>query len=403
MSFRPPKGTDDLISPRSAGWQAVLASWEDWTRRYGYPLVMTPMFEATDLFERGVGDTTEVVTKQMYTFEDGGGRSLTLRPEGTAPVVRAYLDSGGQGAWKGAYAGPFFRYERPQAGRRRQFFQVGIEYLDVTSPEADAEVIEVGWRFLSDAGVPGLTLLINSLGDPECRPRYVEALRSHLKDRADQLSSDSQRLIDRNPLRVLDSKVDRAVVGEPPKMIDYLCDACASHYESVRSQLDALEVPYKQDDRLVRGLDYYTRTTFEWIGGELNTAQNAVGGGGRYDGLAEMIGGRALPGVGFALGLDRIMLSLGDPEVGHLDAYLVSETGAEEALIVASRLRAAGVAVDFDTEGRSVKAQFKSARKLQAPVILVWKGDGLDVDIQTDDGRQTLPLEEVAEWFTDQV
>ena len=403
MSFRPPKGTDDLISPRSAGWQAVLASWEDWTRRYGYPLVMTPMFEATDLFERGVGDTTEVVTKQMYTFEDGGGRSLTLRPEGTAPVVRAYLDSGGQGAWKGAYAGPFFRYERPQAGRRRQFFQVGIEYLDVTSPEADAEVIEVGWRFLSDAGVPGLTLLINSLGDPECRPRYVEALRSHLKDRADQLSSDSQRLIDRNPLRVLDSKVDRAVVGEPPKMIDYLCDACASHYESVRSQLDALEVPYKQDDRLVRGLDYYTRTTFEWIGGELNTAQNAVGGGGRYDGLAEMIGGRALPGVGFALGLDRVMLSLGDPEVGHLDAYLVSETGAEEALIVASRLRAAGVAVDFDTEGRSVKAQFKSARKLQAPVILVWKGDGLDVDIQTDDGRQTLPLEEVAEWFTDQV
>ncbi len=403
MSFRPPKGTDDLIAPRSAGWQVVLATWEDWTRRYGYPLVMTPMFEATDLFERGVGDTTEVVTKQMYTFEDGGGRSLTLRPEGTAPVVRAYLDSGGQGAWKGAYAGPFFRYERPQAGRRRQFFQVGIEYLDVTSPEADAEVIEVGWRFLSDAGVPGLTLLINSLGDPECRPRYVEALRSHLKDRADQLSSDSQRLIDRNPLRVLDSKVDRAAVGEPPKMIDYLCDACASHYESVRSQLDALEVSYKQDDRLVRGLDYYTRTTFEWIGGELNTAQNAVGGGGRYDGLAEMIGGRALPGVGFALGLDRIMLSLGDPEVGHLDAYLVSETGAEEALIVASRLRAAGVAVDFDTEGRSVKAQFKSARKLQAPVILVWKGDGLDVDIQTDDGRQTLPLEEVAEWFTDQV
>ena len=277
-----------------------------------------------------------------------------------------------------------------------------MEYLDVESPESDAEVIELGWRFLSDVGVPGLKLLINSLGDGQCRPAYVEALRAHLRDRADELSDDSRALIDRNPLRVLDSKADRAVVGDPPKTVDYLCDDCSRHYEAVQSRLEVLSVPYSQDDRLVRGLDYYSRTTYEWIGGELESAQNAVGGGGRYDGLAEMIGGRATPGVGFALGLDRIMLSVGAPEIGHLDAYLVSETGSDAGLAVASALRQAGVKVDFDTEGRSVKAQFKSARRLEAPVILVWKGDGLEVDIQHDDGRLSLPLEEVPGWFTDQ-
>ena len=402
MSFQPPKGTDDLSAPRSQAWREALTQWDDWSGRYGYPLVMTPVFESTDLFERGVGDTTDVVTKQMYTFTDRGGRSLTLRPEGTAAVVRAYLNSGQQGAWKGAYAGPNFRYERPQAGRRRQFFQVGVEYLDVEAPQADAEVVELGHRYLSAVGVPGLTLTINSLGDPTCRPVYVNVLKSYLKGLESDLSDDSRALIDRNPLRVLDSKKDREAIGEPPRMLDHLCSECADHYETVLKVLDDLGIPYTQDDRLVRGLDYYTRTAFEWVAGDLETAQNAVGGGGRYDGLAESIGGRATPGVGFALGLDRIMLATGDPELNHLDAYLVSEVGPSSALAASSRLRDEGLRVDCDTEGRSVKAQFRSARRIGVPVILVWKGEDQHVDIQTEKGRTELPLQEVVRWFTEQ-
>ena len=402
MSFQPPKGTDDLSSPQSQAWREALSQWDDWSGRYGYSLVMTPLFESTDLFERGVGDTTDVVTKQMYTFTDRGGRSITLRPEGTAGVVRAYLNSGSQGAWKGAYAGPYFRYERPQGGRRRQFFQLGVEYLDVAAPQADAEVVELGHRYLSAVGVPGLTLMINSLGDPTCRPGYAEALRSHLKDRQDDLTDDSRALIDSNPMRVLDSKKDRDVIGEPPRMLDHLCAACSEHYETVLKILDDLGVSYTQDDRLVRGLDYYTRTAFEWVGGDLSTAQNAVGGGGRYDGLAESIGGRPTPGVGFALGLDRIMLSVGNPEIVHLDAYLVSEVGSTSGLAAVSKLREDGLRVDCDTEGRSVKAQFRSARRIGVPVILVWKGEGHPVDIQTEDGRAEVSLEEVARWFTEQ-
>jgi histidyl-tRNA synthetase len=360
---------------------------------------MTPVMEATELFERGVGDTTEVVTKQMYTFEDQGGRSVTLRPEGTAGIVRAYLNAGLQGAWKGAYSGPYFRYERPQAGRRRQFWQVGIEFLDVEKPAADAEVIELGYRYLRAVGVPELELLINSLGDAACRPQYVETLRAYLRSKEPELSPDSAALIDRNPLRALDSKVDKPLLGDAPRMLDHLCDACAAHYAAVKASLDDLCIAYTQDDTLVRGLDYYTRTAFEYIGRGLDMAQNAVGGGGRYDGLAESLGGRRVPGVGFALGMDRIMLSIGDGDRPYLDAYLVSETGPEEAITVASRLRDEGIAVDFDTEGRSVKAQFRSARRVGAPVILVWKGDGHPVDIQTEDGRNEAPLEEVSSWL----
>lgn len=399
MSFQPPKGTDDVLAPESQRWRRALRLWDEWSESYGYPLVLTPIFESTDLFERGVGDTTEVVSKQMYTFTDRGGRTVSLRPEGTAGVVRAFLDSGRQGAWKGAYSGPFFRYERPQAGRRRQFWQVGVEYMDVESPEADAEVVELGYRYLTAVGVPDLELAINSLGDPKCRPRYVEALRSYLRDRSELLTPDSVELIDKNPLRVLDSKVDGPELADHPRMADHLCAECSEHYSRVRSLLDDLGIPFVEDDGLVRGLDYYTRTTFEYIGRALDAAQNAVGGGGRYDGLAEAIGGRRAPGVGFALGVDRIMLSISGDDDTHLDAYLVSEKGPGEALRVASALRGEGLAVDFDTEGRSVKAQFRTAAKLNAPVILVWKGEGQPVDIQTRDERTHRPLEEVSNWF----
>ena len=399
MSFQPPKGTDDIIAPASQAWREALRSWETWSERYGYPLISLPIFESTDLFERGVGETTEVVTKQMYTFTDQGGRSVTLRPEGTAGVVRAYLNAGHQGVWKGAYSGPFFRYERPQAGRRRQFWQVGVEYLDSSSPLADTEVVELGYRFITSLGLDEVDLLINSIGDPICRPKYVETLRSFLRDKVSQLSEDSVNLIDRNPLRVLDSKVDRAVLGDAPRIVDHLCDDCAVHYKAVKDGLAGLGIPYTEDPNLVRGLDYYTRTAFEYVATGLDAAQNAVGGGGRYDGLAEVLGGSPTPGVGFALGIDRIMLALGEPERPYLDAYLVSESGPEEALRVASQLRREGIRVDLDTEGRSVKAQFRSARRLEVPVILVWKGDGHLVDVQTENERAELPLQEVSNWF----
>ena len=399
MSFQPPKGTDDVLAPESQAWRETLRLWEDWSERYGYPLISLPIFESTDLFERGVGETTEVVTKQMYTFTDRGDRSVTLRPEGTAGAVRAYLNSGHQGVWKGAYSGPFFRYERPQAGRRRQFWQVGVEYLGTPSAVADIEVIELGYRFIASTGLGEVALLLNSIGDPQCRPAYVEALRSYLRSIQTRLSSESVELIERNPLRVLDSKVDGPALVDAPRTLDHLCEDCAEHFDAVKRGLETLGIPYEEDANLVRGLDYYTRTAFEYVATGLDTAQNAVGGGGRYDGLAEAIGGRATPGVGFALGIDRIMLALGDPHRPYLDAYLVSETGPEEAVEVASQLRSDGLRVDFDAEGRSVKAQFRTAGRLEVPVVLVWKGRGLPVDVQTEDERAHLQLEEVSNWF----
>jgi histidyl-tRNA synthetase len=400
MSFQPPKGTDDIIAPESQAWRETLRIWDDISERYGYPLVGLPVFESTELFERGVGDTTEVVTKQMYTFTDQGGRSVTLRPEGTAGAVRAYLNSGQQGVWKGAYSGPFFRYERPQAGRRRQFWQVGVELIGTASPVADVEVVELGYRFITATGLDQVLLLLNSIGDPQCRPTYVEALRRYLRARESELSPESVSLIDRNPLRVLDSKADADKLDDAPKTIDHLCSDCTQHFAAVKRGLDTLGVPYQEDPSLVRGLDYYTRTAFEYIATGLDAAQNAVGGGGRYDGLAEAIGGRSTPGVGFALGIDRILLALGNPERAYLDAYLISETGPEDALVAVSRLRSDGLRVDFDVEGRSVKAQFRTAGRIEAPVVLVWKGEGRPVDVQTGEERAQLSLEEVSSWIS---
>jgi histidyl-tRNA synthetase len=403
MSLRPPKGTDDTLPPESAVWRRVLSLWETWAARYGYPLVMTPIFESTDLFERGVGDTTEVVTKQMYTFEDKGGRSITLRPEGTAGVVRAFLNSGVRGAWKAAYSGPMFRYERPQKGRGRQFYQVGVEYLDVDSPLADVEVIELGYRYISATGLSKVELRLNSLGDPNCRPEYLEQLRVYFQENRSDLCDDSLTLIDRNPLRILDCKACAAVSANAPAMSDYLCADCRKHHDRLKSGLEKLGIPYVEDPRLVRGLDYYTRTAFEYIGTGLDAAQNAVGGGGRYDGLAESIGGRPAPGVGFALGIDRIIIALGsDPEIAELDLYVVSETSPEEALLLVSNLRGSGFAVEGDLEGRSVKAQFKLAARSGAPTTIIFHGADQDVSIRTGEDRFEVPIEEVSEWLIEQ-
>jgi histidyl-tRNA synthetase len=361
---------------------------------------LTPIFEATELFQRGVGDSSEVVTKQMYTFKDRGDRSLTLRPEGTAGVVRAFLDSGAKGAWKGAYSGPMFRYERPQGGRRRQFLQVGVEYLDVEAPPSDVEVVELGYRYLSAVGVPSLEVRLNSLGDGVCRPGYVEELRSYLRSHFDQLCEDSKPLVETNPLRVLDCKVCGPGLGDAPAMADLLCDPCSAHFKEVKETLSRLEMPFVEDHRLVRGLDYYTRTAFEYIATDLETAQNAVGGGGRYDGLAESLGGRRAPGVGFALGVDRIILATGREPIPQVDVYLVSEVPAADALIAASLLRREGIRVDLDSEGRPIKSQFRAASRSGAPVTLVLRSLDEPIDVRIGDGQRVeMPLQELAQWL----
>ena len=314
-------------------------------------------------------------------------------------MVRAFLDSGGQGVWKGAYSGPMFRYERPQKGRYRQFYQVGVEYLDVESATADAEVIELGFRYLTAVGVAGLETRINSLGDRSCRPAYLAELRSYLDEHFEDLCDDSKPLVATNPLRVLDCKVCSPILGDAPVMTDHLCAPCADHHAEVKKSLERLSIPFIEDRKLVRGLDYYTRTAFEYIATDLDAAQNAVGGGGRYDGLAESIGGRPAPGVGFALGIDRIILARERQVGSSIDIYLVSEAPPSEALVAASVLRKSGLRVDFDAKGRSVKGQFRAATRSRAPVTVVFRAESEPADVRAGDNREEMPIEEIAAWM----
>jgi histidyl-tRNA synthetase len=384
----------------------MLRTWDQITERFGYDLIFTPLFEATELFARGSGEDTEIVQKQMYSFSDKGGRSLTLRPEATPSVMRAHQQAGGSGVRKAASWGPMFRYERPQAGRRRQFYQLDAEYIGTDSPLADAEVIELGYRYLRDVGLVDVAVTINSIGDPVCRPAYQEVLKEYLKAREDELCDDSRRRIDSNPLRVLDCKVCKPLLRDAPTPVEHLCDACAVHYQTVKDTLGAVLVPFVEDPHLVRGLDYYTRTAFEYIATDLDAAQNAVGGGGRYDGLSESIGGPPIPGVGFALGLDRIVLALGDiVEEGALDVFVVvAEEGLRtEAIELVSDLRARGFRVDYDPDRRSVKAQFKIASRREAPNVLVigeeWRDGAVTARDMTTGDQRAVPVEEVSEWL----
>ncbi|NNF08716.1 MAG: histidine--tRNA ligase [Acidimicrobiia bacterium] len=389
MTFRPPKGTDDILPPASQAWRRVLGTFDSLAERYGYELAITPIFEATEVFERGVGEGTDVVQKEMYTFEDKGGRSLTLRPEATASMVRAYLGSGSQTPMKLAYSGPMFRYERPQAGRRRQFWQVGVEYLGEDAAGADIEVIELGYRFYQDIGLEGLEVQLNSLGDPADRAGYRSALVDFLTGIADRLSDDSRRRIDTNPLRVFDSKQDRDKLAGAPLPIDYLSDAARAHYEQVTAGLEEAGIPFSENGLLVRGLDYYTRTVFEYVATGLDAAQNAVGGGGRYDGLAEALGGRHVPAVGFSLGVDRILLAMGEGggEPAPLDAFVVVADEARRAAAtgLVRKLRETGLRADIEPGARSVKAQFRAADRRRATAAIV-------VGDEWDDGEVTLRL-----------
>jgi len=407
MSFRPPKGTDDILPPDSHRWRRVLAAFDDLAERYGYDLAITPLFEATDIFERGVGEGTDVVQKEMYTFEDRGGRSITLRPEATASMVRAYLNSGSQIPMKLAYSGPMFRYERPQAGRRRQFWQVGIEYLGEDAAEADVEVIDLGYRFYESIGLEGLEVQLNSLGDAETRSAYRGILVEYLSGITDQLSEDSRRRIATNPMRVFDSKQDRDKLVGAPHTVDHLSEAARRHYEQVQEGLDRLRIPYVEKPGLVRGLDYYTRTVFEFVATGLDVAQNAVGGGGRYDGLAEIIGGRSVPAVGFSLGIDRIMLALGElsPAVPVLDAFVIVAANDrwENGFELVAELRAAGLRADIELGRRSVKAQFKAADRRNAAAALVvgdeWEDGEITAKQLASGSEERVERRRIVEWL----
>jgi histidyl-tRNA synthetase len=370
--FRAPRGTYDLLPPHSIRWHAVMDRALEMFARAGYELIETPMFEHTEVFERGVGPASEVVTKQMYTFTDRGGRSLTLRPELTAGVVRAVLEHNLHRfslPVKLAYASAQFRQERPQKGRYRQFWQVGIEALGSAQPVVDAEVIEIADRWLRSVGVDG-RLLLNSIGhnDPACRLGYNKILKEFLHENSDRLAPDDRDRIDANPLRTFDSKDERTltVMASAPLISEYICDDCRRHFGEVQKLLETTQVAFTLEPRLVRGLDYYTRTTFEFKAEGLGT-QDTVLGGGRYDGLAETLEGPALPGIGFSAGVDRVLLaSRGfDEPASSVTVYVVAvtETARARALWLATRLRRAGIGADLDLMGRGLKGQMKDAAR----------------------------------------
>lgn len=372
--FRAPRGTYDVLPPESWQWLALMRTALDTFARAGYRPIETPMFEHTEVFERGVGATSEVVTKQMYTFTDRGGRSLTLRPELTAGVVRAAVEHDlGRGSLpvKLAYAGPMFRQERPQKGRYRQFWQVGIEALGSNEPDVDAEIVEVGDRFLRSCGLEP-TLVLNSIGHPDesCRLGYNKVLGEFLDENRDALATEDRARIATNPLRTFDSKEARTieVMTRAPLISEFICDACRSHFEAFKHSLSVLDVAFTIDPRLVRGLDYYTRTAFEFVSEGLGS-QNAVGGGGRYDGLSEQLGGPPLPAIGFSLGVDRILLARGESAekfaVPGVSVYVVAlgATARSRALSLATELRRAGIGADLDLAGRGMKGQMKDAAR----------------------------------------
>jgi len=371
--FKAPRGTQDILPQDSGRWQWVEAAFREVCRRFGYREIRTPLFEETELFARGVGEGTELVHKQMYTFEDRGGRSLTLRAEGTAPVVRSYVEHslGAQGGTqKLYYIAPIFRYERPQAGRLRQHHQLGIEAIGSPGPEIDAEVIALYHAFLEAIGLQGSVTHLSSIGDANCRPAFQQALREFFKDKIAGMCEFCQARYESNPLRILDCKVPEDVEARQgaPRALDYLCDPCREHFDGVRANLDALGIPYEVDPTIVRGLDYYTRTAFEVMHSGLG-AKDVLMGGGRYDGLVEELGGAPTPGIGFGSGVERTLLVLGEQAApAPLDLYVaaVSLEARGPALVLATEVRRAGMGTELDHNGRSLKTQMREAARLGA-------------------------------------
>ena len=387
--FQAPKGTRDILPPESGRWQALVALFADLVGRAGYGLLQSPMFEDIGVFQR-LGEGTEVVRKEMYDFHDKGDRDLALRPEGTASVVRAFNQHRPTLPWKVWYLTPCFRYEEPQAGRFRQHHQVGAEAIGSPDPDLDVEVIALQHDFYRVLGLSSLTLRLNSMGSPGDRQAYAERLAGWLGQRLGDLDEADRANAADHPLRVLDSKRERtvAVIAEAPQITDCLSEEAVAHFERVQVGLDALGVAYEIDTRLVRGLDYYTHSTWEFAAGALTSAQNAVGGGGRYDGLAESLGGKPAPGVGFGAGIERILLAADAEEAlvettGTVDVFVVDVTGGDVGRDLTFELRRAGISADRAFDARSMKAQMKVADRSGAQLALLVGDDELESDTVT--------------------
>ncbi|HEN0883714.1 TPA: histidine--tRNA ligase [Streptococcus agalactiae] len=408
MKLQKPKGTQDILPGESAKWQYVENVIRNLFKQYHYDEIRTPMFEHYEVISRSVGDTTDIVTKEMYDFHDKGDRHITLRPEGTAPVVRSYVENKlfapeVQKPTKMYYIGSMFRYERPQAGRLREFHQVGVECFGSNNPATDVETIAMGHHLFEDLGIKNVKLHLNSLGSPESRQAYRQALIDYLTPIREQLSKDSQRRLNENPLRVLDSKEpeDKLAVENAPSILDYLDESSQAYFDAVCHMLDALNIPYIIDTNMVRGLDYYNHTIFEFIT-EIEDNELTICAGGRYDGLVSYFGGPETPAFGFGLGLERLLLILGKqgiplPIENTIDLY-IAVLGSEAnlaALDLAQSIRHQGFKVERDYLGRKIKAQFKSADTFNAKVIMTLGSsevDSREVSLKNNQTRQEVKV-----------
>ena len=386
--YNAPRGTADILPEEQAYWRYVEEKAAYICQLYGYERIELPTFEDTRLFTRGVGESTDIVEKEMYTFDDRGSNSLTLKPEGTASVCRAYLEHGFQNLpqpVKLYYISPLFRYERPQAGRFREHHQFGCEVIGEAEAFLDAEVIDMFCQFLNSLGLKNTLLYINSIGCPECRPKYLEVLRNYFSNHVNELCPDCRNRLERNVLRLLDCKQPgcQQIVNQAPRSIDYLCLPCADHFQALKNFLAILEIPFEVNQRLVRGLDYYTRTVFE-IQPEEEKSQSALGGGGRYDGLIEMLGGKPTPGIGFGIGIERIILNLKKQNISvppvpapKVFVACLGESARNEAMKLAASLRRQGIGVISATSAKSLKAQMRQANNLKISRAVIIGDDEL--------------------------
>lgn len=401
MLTKAPRGTKDIIPAEAYKWNYLEEKFRDLCRLYGYEEIRTPIFEHTELFKRGVGDTTDIVQKEMYTFKDRGDRDLTLKPEGTAGVIRAFIENkmyAETQPTKLFYITPCFRYERPQSGRQRQFHQFGVEAIGSDTPSLDAEVISLAMQFLGEAGLKDLTVSINSVGCPVCREEYNRLLKDYLATKADVLCDLCNDRRDKNPMRVIDCKNEtcQANIVDIPLMADHLCDNCKDHFKQLKAYLDEMNIKYVVDKKIVRGLDYYKRTAFEIISNDLG-AQSTVCGGGRYDGLVEQIGGPSgYSGIGFGLGAERLLLTLeaNGVEIGnpnHTDIFVVTigDKAKLKSFSILKDLRVNHISADKDHLDRSLKAQFKYSNKINAKYTIVIGDDELDKDKATLKNMET--------------
>lgn len=415
MAYKAPRGTVDILPAQSGKWQELEQLLRTICANYNVKEIRTPIFEHTELFNRAVGDTTDVVSKEMYTFEDRKGRSMTLRPEGTAGIARAYVENKLYGMpeelQKVYYMGPMFRYERPQNGRQRQFHQFGVEMLGVESPYVDVECMLMAVTVVKALGLKNIQLHINTLGDQESRDAYREALQNHFQPVLNDLCHDCQVRYEKNPLRILDCKVDKnhPMMKTAPKTIDYLTDNAKAHFEKVCALLDDLEIDYVVDPNLVRGLDYYSHTVFEIISDDPKLgAGSTVGGGGRYNGLVEELGGPQTPGVGFAFGMERLMIALGDDHEDEegLDVYIMplGSEAKDLAMQIMTMLRANGFTCDMDQCDRGLKGQFKSADRFHAHFSMIIGDEEVQKEVVNMKCNHTkeqveVPLENIVEFI----